>query len=123
MTEEKFYKIIGKGKTFKKIHKNWYKCFRHFLLKYGHTEESVKSLFYDFEMSNWKALHKENTVYKDCTKESLIISFKGGCTYIRDRMSYDRLFRTHWLFRQAFKKELNIIRYPTLFKKKKCKKE
>ena len=109
MTEKKFYRIIGEGESFKTIHKNWYKCFKYFLLKSGHTKKSVKSLFYDFEMSNWNALHKENTPYKDHTREELIESFKNECAYISDRMSYDRLFRTHRIFRLAFEEDLKVI--------------
>lgn len=30
----------------------------------------------------------------------------------KDRADYDRLFRTHWLFRQAFSNEIDKILYP-----------
>lgn len=80
-------------------------------------KKSINSLFYDFDMSNWEALHKENTEYKNYTKSELIESFASECSYISDRASYDRLFRTHWLFRNAFEKEMNNIRFPGVFGK------
>src|SRR3989344_6026350 len=101
---------------FKTIHKNWFKCFDYILrsFKSGHNAKTIKSLFYDFDMDNWTALHKENTEYKNNTKEGLIKNFCGECGYISDRTSYDRLFRTHWLFRQAFNRELMEVKYSNL---------
>ena len=58
-------------------------------------------------MDNWTATHKENTEYTNYSKMKLIDEFCGECHYISDRISYDRLFRAHWLFRQVFIKEFN----------------
>jgi hypothetical protein len=111
MNKNKYYSIMcamGEGdKTdFETLHKIWYSCFEYFLKRKGFNKKSIKELFYGFEMSNWKAMHKENTEYKDYTKEQFITAFCAECNYISDRMSYDRLFRAHWLFRQAFEEEL-----------------
>ena len=45
-------------------------------------------------------------------EDELIKEFACNCAYISDRASYDRLFRTHWLFLNAF---------PTEMKKEKIK--
>jgi hypothetical protein len=125
MTKNQYYKIMSnfdKDMSFEELHEKWFKCFDYILrlFKVGFNKKSIKSLFYDFDMENWKAMHKENSVeYKDHTKEQLIDEFCGECDYISDRTSYDRLFRTHWLFRQAFEKEIDKIRYPFLYKDKK----
>ena len=119
ITEEKYYNLMcgEMGTTFKEIHKNWYDCFHRFLniIDEGFTDESIQSLFYDFDMENWGAMHKENTEYSECTDEELLDDFLGECSYICDRMSYDRLFRTHWLFRNVFYDELNKVRFPEIF--------
>lgn len=60
-------------------------------------------------MKNWKALHKENTDYKDASKAEMVEAFKGDICYISDRLSYDRVFRSHWLFRNAFAAEISEI--------------
>lgn len=102
---------------FEILHKNWYLCFSYILksFKCGFTDEAIKSLFYNFDMSNWKDLWVKNSEYKDYSKEELIDSFGSECFYISDRTSYDRLFRTHWLFRRAFEDEIDKIKYPDLF--------
>lgn len=102
--------------SFEKLHSDWYNCFAHILLAFnvGHNEDTIKSLFYDFDMDNWKSMHKENTEYSDSSKEELIKDFCGECSYICDRTSYDRLFRTHWLFRQSFRDELLKAQYPSI---------
>lgn len=115
MKEKEYYKLMNRmdSKTdFKTIHKNWFKCFDYILRSFreGHNERTIKSLFYNFQMDNWTAMHIENTEYKNHTKAQLINSFCGECCYISDRASYDRLFRTHWLFRRAFYKELYEIK-------------
>ena len=118
-TKEQFYSTMNKfesSMTFKQIHKEWYKCFSYWLksIELGFSDEAIKSLFYDFDMENWTAMHKENTEYKDDSNNILIGHFCGECSYIMDRMSYDRLFRTHWLFRQGFNDELNKVRFPNI---------
>ena len=118
MTRAEYYSTMcgGMGDTFEEILPNWRLCFSYFLLPKGFEEPAIKDLFFEFEMDNWKALHKENTRYAGYSKEELIESFKAECSYISDRMSYDRLFRAHWLFRQAFRNELNVIRFPSHYR-------
>lgn len=58
-------------------------------------------LFCYFGMGNWTALHKDKTEYKDDTPQEMLEHFYGELNYCSDRMSYDRLFRTHWLFLQT----------------------
>ena len=113
MKEQDYYDLMeNMGDDFETIHANWKKCFAHILNELStFTPESIESLFYHFDMDNWPALHQENTEYKDMSKEQLSDAFKGQCWYISDRISYDRLFRTHWLFRQAFKEELRNFIY------------
>lgn len=116
LNEEKYYELMDSFSIdlgFEEICYRWFLCFEYILIKFncGHNSKTIKSLFYDFDMANWSALHRENTEYKDHTKEQLIVDFCQECSYICDRVSYDRLFRTHWLFRQAYHKELFEVQY------------
>lgn len=119
--EDKYYETITSfedvGMNFEKVHDRWFGCFTYILEKFntGFNKDSIKSLFYDFDMENWRTMHLENTEYKDKSKQELFESFAGECWYTSDRMSYDRLFRTHWLFRKAFHDELTRYRYPRLY--------
>lgn len=119
ITEDTYYDLMCEMSTdmdFDELYKRWFSCFLYILksFKVGYTFTVASSLFFDFHMMNWIDLHKENSEYKDYTKEKLIESFCGECHYICDRVSYDRLFRTHWLFIQAFDKILDVIRYGDL---------
>lgn len=98
--EKKYYKLMNNFDKSKNIKKDWYKCFKWILKDIcpAYSDEVVNSLFKNFTMDNWKALHKENTEYKDETKDELFESFRCECIYISDRWSYDRLFRTHWIY-------------------------
>ena len=86
----------------KVIKNNWRQCFKFILKRFnvGFTDKTINSLFDDFEMDNWSDLHIENTKYKDCNKEELYDEFEFEIGYCSDRMSYDRLFRIHWLFKR-----------------------
>lgn len=116
MQKDDYYKLIcslDPKSNFKTMHKKWFQCFDYVLrsFKAGHNAKTIKSLFYDFDMDNWEALHKENTQYKNYSKKKLIETFCVECNYISDRTSYDRLFRCHWLFKEAFKKEWMEMKY------------
>lgn len=116
ITENTYYDLMCEmsvDMNFDELHRRWLSCFFHILksFKVGYTYKVASSLFLDFHMLNWIDLHKENSEYKDLTKKELIESFCGECHYICDRANYDRLFRTHWLFIQAFNNELDGIRY------------
>lgn len=125
MTENQYYNMMcggfKKSETFEYIHENWYKCFDYVLRKWkcGYNKKSIHSLFYNFDMQNWELMHRDKTGYKDYTKEKLIKTFIAECDYVSDRMSYDRLFRTHWFFLEAFRNEINAIKYPEFYGKKK----
>lgn len=103
---------------FDEIHEKWLNCFAYILKSFDvdFSYKSINSLFYFFEMDNWKTMHQENTEYKNYTKEELIDSFGNECHYISDRCTYDRLFRAHWLFRTAFNDEINKMLYPDFYK-------
>ncbi len=121
MKENEYYKLMenfNEDMSFDEIHDKWYKCFYYILrsFKVGHNKSTIKSLFYDFDMENWNSMHRENTEYKNYTKLELLDDFCGECDYISDRTSYDRLFRTHWLFKQSFSEEINKIKYPLFYK-------
>lgn len=110
ITEVKYYDLMTKhkGESFDELHQDWLNCFAYILKSYkvGFTNKAIKDLFYYFQMSNWKDLHLENTEYKGKSKQGLVKEFKDECWYISDRSSYDRLFRTHYLFLRAFEDEL-----------------
>ena len=100
--------------------KAWIKKFKDL----GNEQYEKTKETYSFQYEVWKnqisvfkALVKENSVeFKEFSNKQLIEAFCGECGYIYDRVSYDRLFRTHWLFIHAFEKELDKIKYPTLYK-------
>lgn len=119
MEKTEYYELVENFKLtmkFKEVHEKWYKCFSYILksFKVGYTEKTIKSLFYDFEMCNWKAMWKENSEYKGHSKKQMFESFISECSYVSDRTSYDRLFRTHWLFLNTFEKEIHKVKYPEL---------
>ncbi len=119
MKTKMYYKLMSNiGDTFEEINKNWFKCFLYSFKKFekSFTEEAVRTIYYDFEMSNWKAIHKEGTIYANYDEKELLEAFKAELRYISDRPSYDRLFRAHWLFRHSFHEELNKVRFPSLYK-------
>jgi len=111
LSEKEYYELMSNFNIkmkFAEVHEKWYKCF-HFILrsyKVGYTDKIINDLFYYFTMENWSDLHKQQTEYKDYTKKELLPVFCGECAYICDRAGYDRLFRTHWLFLNAFEKEM-----------------
>ena len=112
MNEQRFFKLmedkLPECQDFDEFLAVWYPCFGYMLKKLckGHNRRTIKSLFWDFEMANWEAMHQENTEYANYNKEHLIGAFISECAYIVDRFSYDRLFRAHWLFLRAFDKEV-----------------
>lgn len=121
MTEKEYYEImcetIYKYKSFKKVHELWYKCFIYGMGKLKISKSAANNLFYNFLMNNWTALHKEKTEYKDYSTSQLLESFKGECHYISDRLSFDRIFRAHWLFLQVYNSQMDKIRYSNIYKK------
>lgn len=128
MTEQEYYSTMAKMRTYKSfkiLHQKWYTCFSYILKSYkkGYTKKIIDSLFYDWDMQNWTALHQEETEYCLYTKDQLLKEFQGECAYICDRTSYDRLFRTHWIFKKVFEEELDKIRFPLTHKMLKKVKE
>jgi hypothetical protein len=114
LSEKGYYELMSSFNSkmkFYEVHEKWYKCFHWILKSYkiGYTDKIIEDLFYHFDMENWNDLHKDQSEYKDSTSKELLKFFCGECAYICDRTSYDRLFRTHWLFRNAFEKELNSL--------------
>jgi len=112
ISEKEYYEIMGNmcdNEDFETLHKNWHICFEYILkdFKCGFTKKAIDSLFYNFAMKNWEELWLETSTYKGSSKDELIKSFGYECSYICDRTSYDRLFRTHWLFIKAFDDEMD----------------
>ena len=91
---------------FEELHKAWFSIFECYCKLWHFNDAAIKVLFYNFQMDNWKAMHKENTEYKDYSDDELLNSFIKDVEYSSDRMSFDRLFRNHWKFRQLFRTEL-----------------
>jgi hypothetical protein len=97
---------MGLYYKFKEAEEKWLKCFQYLLKQWGFTSKNSMQLFYNFSMTNWPDLHLENTEYAGNSKNELFNKFCEECNYCSDRMTFDRLFRTHWLFLQAFEKEM-----------------
>ena len=120
LTEEEYYHLMcgmDPKAPFEENHRRWLWCFAWILRHYkvGYRWQTIQSLFYNFEMDNWLAMHQDETEYKGFTKLKLLKEFAGDCSYICDRASYDRLLRAHWLFRKAYDKELSRVRFSTLY--------
>ena len=64
-------------------------------------KSSVNALFEWGENGhNWEALWLSESDYKDSTISEIYYDFTDEAIYIADRLSLDRLFRTHWLYNQ-----------------------
>ncbi len=106
-----------------KFRKLWYNYFSTILKNQKFNQVSIDQLFgWGNFGHNWKTLHDENDKdwQHDKTKKQLFDSFYAEVYYISDRMSLDRLFRTHWLFNKIsnkhYSKEVNKIYYPNSHK-------
>lgn len=75
-------------------------------------QKAIDILFWEWDMCNWEVMHKDNTEYKNHTRKEMYDSFSGEASYISDRISLDRIFRTHWLFRQVFYDEIFEDKHP-----------
>jgi hypothetical protein len=113
-SQKKYYETCealceSKGINFKQDHELWLKIFTYMIYKIEpkSSKELIKSLFYNFDMSNWTALHLENTKYAKFNQKKLLEEFKSELNYISDRLSFDRIFRTHYLFLRTYNKEIN----------------
>ena len=104
-TSDKLFDIsirISKAKC-KDIESLWELFFVTYLKSEGFCQKSISKLFSWGELGyNWIDLHLPNTEYNGGTKHELLADFKGEVIYISDKCSLDRLFRTHWLYNQAF---------------------
>lgn len=76
------------------------------------SKKSINILFWEWDMCNWKAMHRENSEYKNCSRKEMYNSFSREASYIADRISLDRIFRTHWLFKQVFYDEILEDKHP-----------
>ena len=121
ITEKEYYTKMNSfsAKTsMKKLREDWFDCFSFVLRdrKVGYTIKTIVDIFEDFEMVNGEMFHLENhPTLKNADRGCLIEEFTGDCKYTADRMSYDRLFRIHWLF-------LNIMATDRKAKMAICKK-
>ena len=112
MTESEYYKAMSSFDSKmppEEVAALWRRCFAYILRSYklGFTEKAIERLFEDFEMCNWPALHRDKCLEtKDMSTMELRGWFASECHYISDRASFDRLFRTHWLYNIAYRWEV-----------------
>lgn len=127
MNKKEYYNIVCGGLhnihqegTFNELYKAWRKAFCYVLKRQsGMSKKSAKHLFKYFEMQNSKMFWKDNNPeYSNHTQEELEQSFLSDVSYCSDRMSYDRLFRCHWLFLRAFPKLTSIKHHPNIYEDK-----
>jgi len=112
MNEDKYYESMcnfDKLVSFEDVRKEWFKCFSYVFKKFNkhYNNDVIKDLFDNFNMNLSEAMHLENTEYAKMTQKELKECFDAECNYICDRVCHDRLFRTHWLFKQTYRKELS----------------
>ena len=88
--------------SFDEVRVIWEEFFFRAFKMMGMNKKSIKVLWEDFEMSNWKAMWFEGSEFENYTYRELFETFVGEAHYICDRLSIDRIFRTHWLFKEAF---------------------
>ncbi len=109
MNKDEFYKTMEafhKDMPDDVVSRNWRKCFVYALSStYKDFPAAAAEILFDrFDMDNWKAMWKEHSPeYKDSTIDQMKEAFAGECHYISDRISFDRVFRTHWLYKRAYK--------------------
>ena len=87
--------------NYKKLSKMWFKIFHCSLKKFmpNLTKKDSYTMFLGLAFENGHMFHiEENNYYKDYSFEQLINEFKGDISYWVDRASFDRIFRTHWLY-------------------------
>lgn len=104
------YNIYLKKNQYKTIKSLWYKFFSVALKKYGFNKRAIDELFkWGNSGHNWKELWQENSIdYKNYGEILLLRAFIYEIEYIYDRVSLDRLFRTHWIFNQySYKRKKN----------------
>lgn len=111
ITKEEYYDLVynmPKNVRYNEFKIKWFNCFYYILkdFKLGYNMKIIKSLFYHFQMDNWKDLHLANSIYKGFSEKKLREELLSELSYCADRMTYDRLFRVHWLFKQVFKTEM-----------------
>jgi hypothetical protein len=105
--EDTYYEVMCNMKdNYRNAKHDWHYCFDYTLRRWKFNKKARKDLFENFLMENWKSLWKENTEFKDYTKEKMIQYFQGECHYTCDRMSLDRLFRVHWLYLNTFAEDI-----------------
>lgn len=76
----------------------WESLFKEVLRKWGISKKSADLLFKWGEYGyNWEKLW-ENEEEKNMTSSKMLDKFYSEVEYCSDRMSYDRLFRCHWLY-------------------------
>ena len=96
---------------FEKLSKLWYAFFSKYLKFLGFNKKAIDNLFeWGQDGHNWKLLHwdtDENII----PIKQLVESFSGELDYITDRMSIDRLFRTHWEFNRLTEDYHRKLRY------------
>ena len=74
ISEEDYYNIMQNFNNLtlkEEIISKWKQCFIYILSKREYPMLVIEDLFNNFNMNNWKDLHKENTKYAEFTKEEL----------------------------------------------------
>lgn len=100
---EIIHKITDSSKNYKKVKDNWKIIFECVLKEMKFSDYSIKLLFENGKCGhNWRVLHKENTKYAEIGEKDIFKNFQFDLEYSSDRMSFDRLFRLHWLFNESF---------------------
>ena len=95
-----------------KIKELWKKYFYKIMYyKFGSSRFFAREFFdwgkYGY---NWNVLHQNEMYKEDASTFQCLSDFYGELFYVSDRISYDRLFRVHWLwnrFEYSFLKEIH----------------
>lgn len=104
---DRLYKDI-----FDDVYDLWYEYFKTSMRMLGiKRNKSIKTLFDGWDMQNWKAMHLDSSEYQHNSRDELFHIFSSEAEYMADRMSFDRLFRTHWLFKKVYKDEIHSRMY------------
>lgn len=103
LLQNEFLKKHRDSDDYKAISDSWEKCFKTILSKeFNFNSDARKTMFeWGSDGYNWKLLHAAD----DVTKEEYKESFFNEVGYSSDRMSLDRLLRSHHLFRCMMNKK------------------
>lgn len=103
ISADSYYRLINEFfylKTSDEVINAYPKVFRYLCIyNFSLDDVTINSLFVGLAQGNWKRMW-EDVEDKKKKIDELCEDLKSGVFYISDRMSWDRLIRTHWIWQR-----------------------